>query len=66
MKKRYLKPQETLVSMEKELPIIAASGGGGTDEPINTGDPDIGGGGSHDGEPIEEGGAPGFFDMDDF
>lgn len=66
MKKIYLKPQETLVSMEKELPIIAASGGGGTDEPINTGDPSIGGGGGDDGEPIEEGGAPGFFDMDDF
>lgn len=65
MKKRYLKPQETLVSMEKELPIIAASGGGGTDEPINTGDPDIGGGGSHDGEPIEEGGAPAFGIIDD-
>ena len=66
MKKIYLKPQQICISMEKELPIIAASGGGGTDEPINTGDPDIGGGGSHDGEPIEEGGAPGFFDMDDF
>ena len=63
MKKRYLRPQETLVSMEKELPIIAASGGGSNNEPMNTSDPSISGGNKD--EPIEEGGAPAFFDMVD-
>ena len=65
MKKRYLKPQETLVYMNQMLPILTGSGR----EPVNPGDPSIGGGtggGGDDGEPIEEGGAPGFFDMDDF
>ena len=65
MKKRYLKPQETLVYMNQILPILTGSGSGGTDEPVNPDDPSIGGGGN-DGEPIEEGGAPAFFGMDDF
>jgi len=45
------------------LPIIAASGGGSS-EPANPGDPSIGGGGN-EGEPIEEGGAPGMMIWDD-
>jgi hypothetical protein len=64
MKKRYLKPQETLVYMNQILPILTGSGSGGTDEPVNPDDPSITPG--SDDEPIEEGGAPAFFGMDDF
>ena len=63
MKKVYLRPQQAIVSMYHFLPIIAASGGGSS-EPANPGDPSIGGGGN-EGEPIEEGGAPGMMIWDD-
>lgn len=62
MKKIYITPQQICVSMEKELPIIAASGG---NNPINNGDPSISGGGDDEGEPIEEGGAPAYGIIDD-
>ena len=65
MKKRYLKPQETLVYMNQILPILTGSGATeDPQEPVNPGDPGIGGGGN-DGEPIEEGGAPAFGFMDE-
>ena len=64
MKKIYIIPQQICISMEKELPIIAASGGG--DDPITPvdGDGSIGGG-NNDGLPIEEGGAPAFGFIED-
>lgn len=63
MKKVYLRPQQTIVSMYHFLPLIAASEGGGS-ESVNPGDPSIGGGGN-EGEPIEEGGAPRMMNWDE-
>ena len=68
MKKQYIKPETDVFSLYGGMVILADSGqgGGGGTDPGNT-TPDMGGGGGGDEDPwIEEGYAPGFFDMDDF